>query len=65
MEAKIKELEALEQRIVDNLKRTFASHEEEMTRLEGLIKRPKSPKRLSSSVGFEGAKAFVTEEEPN
>jgi wobble nucleotide-excising tRNase len=62
MEAKIKELEALEQRIVDNLKRTFATHEEEIARLEGLIVRQKSP-RLSSSVGFTGQNAFVTEEE--
>lgn len=60
MEAKIRDLEALEQQIVDNLKRTFATHQEEIVRLEGLIVRQKSP-QLSSSVGFTVPNVFATE----
>lgn len=60
MEVRIKELEALEQRIVDNLKRTFATHQEEIARLEGLIVTQKSP-QLSSSVGFNERNGFVTD----
>lgn len=37
METRIRELEDLEQRMIDNLKKTYSYHQDEMQRLERLI----------------------------
>ena len=62
MERKIRALEEAEQEIVGSLKKTFVSHEVEIRKLEGLIVAQRSP-RLSSSVGFEVPRAYVTDDE--
>ena len=49
MENRIRELEALEQRIIDNLKKTYTYHQDEVHRLETLVTRSRDHTRSPTS----------------